>query len=99
MVAPKRRADIEREALEILRRHGLDNIPIDPVVLANKIGVKVYNAQFSEDVAGMIAKRSGAITLLVRQGDPPYRKRFTIAHELGHHFLHLPSDGEFTDNT
>lgn len=37
------------------------------------------------------------LTLLVNQADPPYRKRFTIAHELGHHFLHLMSDGEFVD--
>jgi Zn-dependent peptidase ImmA (M78 family) len=34
----------------------------------------------------------------VNQSDPPYRKRFTIAHELGHHFLHLLSDGEFVDS-
>jgi Zn-dependent peptidase ImmA (M78 family) len=35
--------------------------------------------------------------LLVNHSDPPYRKRFTIAHELGHHFLHLLEDGEFVD--
>jgi Zn-dependent peptidase ImmA (M78 family) len=45
----------------------------------------------------MIAKRGNDVTLLVNESDPPYRKRFTIAHELGHHFLHLMSDGDFVD--
>ena len=67
-------------------------------MLANRLGMKVNNAKFSDDnVVGMIAKRGENLTLLVNQSDPPYRKRFTIAHELGHHFLHLMGDGEFID--
>jgi Zn-dependent peptidase ImmA (M78 family) len=58
----------------------------------------VHNAKFSHDnIVGMIAKRGDSVTLLVNATDPPFRKRFTIAHELGHHFLHLLEDGEFVD--
>jgi Zn-dependent peptidase ImmA (M78 family) len=58
----------------------------------------VNNAKFSDDnIIGMIAKRGDRVTLLVNASDPPARKRFTIAHELGHHFLHLLEDGEFVD--
>ena len=92
------RSQVEQRAMEVLKRHGLHSIPVDPVVLANSEGIKVHNAQFSEEgVSGMVAKRGGDLTLLVNQNDPPYRKRFTIAHELGHHFLHLVADGEFVD--
>src|SRR4051812_13763467 len=92
------REDIEKRANEVLRQHGLETIPVDPVVLANQLGIKVFNAKFSDDsLVGMIAKRGADITLLVNQSDPPARKRFTIAHELGHHFLHLQEDGEFVD--
>ncbi len=92
------RQDIEKRARDICREHGLHAIPIDPVVLANRLGMKVHNAKFADDnIVGMIAKRGDSITLLVNQADPPYRKRFTIAHELGHHFLHLLEDGEFVD--
>ena len=81
-----------------MKEHGLESIPIDPVVLANHLGMKVNNAKFSDDsLVGMIAKRGDNLTLLVNQSDPPFRKRFTIAHELGHHFLHLLQDGEFVD--
>ena len=45
----------------------------------------------------MVAKRGSDVTILVNQSDPPFRKRFTIAHELGHIYLHLQSDGEFVD--
>lgn len=92
------RQQIEERAKEVRRGHGLETIPVDPVVLANRLGMKVHNAKFSDDnLVGMIAKRGGDITLLVNQSDPPYRKRFTIAHELGHHFLHLMEDGEYID--
>ncbi len=92
------RQEIEQRAAEVLREHGLESIPIDPVVLANRLGMAVYNAKFSDDsIVGMIAKRGDQVTLLVNQADPPYRKRFTIAHELAHHFLHLLGDGEFVD--
>ena len=94
-----KRKDIEKRAEDILRRHKLYSIPIDPVVLANLEGIKVYNAKFSEDgLSGIISKRGKDVTMLVSQGDPPYRKRFTIAHELGHHYLHLEQDGEYIDN-
>ncbi len=92
------RAEVERKAKEVLKAHGLQTIPVDPVVLANRLGIVVNNAKFSDDqLVGMIAKREGTTTLLVNADDPPFRKRFTIAHELGHHFLHLMEDGEFVD--
>lgn len=93
------RQEVEKRAADVLREHGLESIPVDPVVLANRLGIAPLNATFSEDnIVGVIAKRGDQITLLVNQADTPFRKRFTIAHELGHHFLHLPGDGEFVDS-
>jgi len=91
--------EIEKRAADVLRQHGLYSIPVDPVILANRVGIKVHNAKFSDEaLSGMIAKRGNAVTMLVNQSDVPYRKRFTIAHELGHHFLHLLADGDFVDS-
>jgi Zn-dependent peptidase ImmA (M78 family) len=92
------RQQVEQKAAEVLRENGLESIPIDPVVLANRLGMAVHNAKFSDDnIVGMIAKRDDQVTMLINQADPPFRKRFTIAHELGHHFLHLVGDGHFVD--
>jgi Zn-dependent peptidase ImmA (M78 family) len=89
---------VEHKANEVLKRHNLTTVPIDPVMLAQREGIRVNNAKFSDDnMAGMIVKRGDDVSMLVNYDDPPFRKRFTIAHELGHHFLHLMGDGEYVD--
>lgn len=96
------RQDIESRAQEVLQLTGSSNLPIDPVTLANAAGIKVHTAEFSNgNLSGMISKRGPESVILVKQTDPNTRKRFTIAHELGHHFLHLTDqeDGAFVDDT
>jgi len=89
--------EIEDIATAVLRHHGLYGVPVDPILVAHAANIKVSNAHFSEpNVSGMIAKRGENEMILVNASDPPSRKRFSIAHELGHHFLHLSEDdGEF----
>src|SRR4051812_3444043 len=92
------RRQVENKANEVLKRHNLTTVPIDPVLLAQREGIRVNNAKFSDDnMVGMIVKRGENVSMLVNYDDPPFRKRFTIAHELGHHFLHLMGDGEYVD--
>jgi len=95
-----KKSEIEAFARQTLKDHGIYSIPVDPVLLANNLGIRVSNAVFSDPkLSGMIAKRGENSSLLVNDNDTPYRKRFTIAHELGHGLLHLQSnDGEFVDN-
>ncbi len=93
-----KRSDIEDRSREVLKLHHLMTIPIDPVVLAHREGIKINNAKFTDgNVVGMIIKCGDEVSMFVNQNDPPFRKRFTIAHELGHHFLHMTQDGEFVD--
>ena len=95
---PRTKASIEESAVNTLHQHGLYSIPVDPVVLANTLGIKVNNAKFSEPtLAAMLAKRGSNVWILLDESGSPSRKRFSIAHELGHHFLHLDSDGEIVD--
>lgn len=95
---PASRPEIERRAKEILAQQGLYSLPINPVHLANRLGVTVNNAKFTDDsLAALISRRSYATRIFVEQSDPPYRKRFSIAHGLGHHFLHLKEDEEIAD--
>lgn len=94
------RAEIEARAEALLRDHGLLGMAVDPVRLASALGVKVFNAKFGEeDVHGLLARRNGEATIYVNATDAPVRKRFTVAHEIGHLRLHLiDGDVEFIDN-
>lgn len=94
------RADIEKRATEILRDHSLLNLPVDPLRVAKALDIKVMNAVFSEpEQSGAVAKRAGHFSIFVNANEPPARKRFTIAHEIGHRLLHMggASDAEFVD--
>jgi Zn-dependent peptidase ImmA (M78 family) len=93
------RSQIEEQARQLLKDHDLYRIPVDPVVLANHLGIRVNNAKFSEEnLSGMVSKRGNLVQILVNQSDQGYRKRFTIAHEIGHYLLHLQDkDGQFAD--
>jgi Zn-dependent peptidase ImmA (M78 family) len=99
-VNKRNRHDIENFAQQTLKAHGLNSIPVDPVVLANSIGIIVNHATFSdENISGVVAKRGDEALILVNRNDKPFRKRFTIAHEVGHYLLHFAeNDGELVDH-
>lgn len=95
-----KRSDIEDRASQILRDHGLLQVPVDPLRVANALGIKVMNAVFSEeDKSGAIVKRGNNFSIYLSSTESPGRKRFTIAHEIGHKLLHMGTggDAEFVD--
>ena len=95
-----KRRDIDKCATDILRDHGLLQIPVDPLKVAKVLGIRVMNAVFSEPrKSGAVTKRADKFTIYVDTNDSPSRKRFTIAHEIGHRLLHMcdAQDGEFSD--
>lgn len=64
-------------------------------VMANKLGIKVHEL----DLTSISGSLSGFITyddpktklhpeIFIEKTMSPERKKFTLAHELGHHFLH-----------
>jgi Zn-dependent peptidase ImmA (M78 family) len=93
------RKKTEEKVKRILKENDMFKVPVDPIALAKKFSIDVKNAVFDDStMSGMIAKRDRKAMILVNINDSPFRKRFTIAHELGHYFLHLDNGGEFVDN-
>ncbi len=82
---------LEELTTEIL----LDNdmlyrVPVDVISIAKAYGINAYSAEFENEISGAIRYDKGnkKFEIIVNKNNPEVRKRFTIAHELGHYFLH-----------
>jgi Zn-dependent peptidase ImmA (M78 family) len=83
-VMPKR-YDADVAAGELLEECWDGSLPIDPVRVAQTLGVKVLDAPLNDDVSGALVKEKNADpSILLNASDSKNRKRFTCAHELGH---------------
>jgi Zn-dependent peptidase ImmA (M78 family)/transcriptional regulator with XRE-family HTH domain len=72
---------------------GIQNGPIEKLVKAiEKQGILVYFLKNTPEKfdGTTIVTYSGHKIIVVNDNVPNYRKRFTIAHELGHLIMHLP---------
>jgi Zn-dependent peptidase ImmA (M78 family) len=82
--------DPEFDAQELLkaywaREDGRIPVPIDPIAIAAKAGVKVFTAPLEPNVSGKLFMKPGGDPEIYVNGSDSYnRQRFTVAHELGH---------------
>ncbi|WP_197496316.1 ImmA/IrrE family metallo-endopeptidase [Gallibacterium salpingitidis] len=62
-------------------------IPVDPIAIAKCFGINVVYDNLPGDASGALVKTKDMDypIILVDQSDPDVRKRFTIAHEIGHY--------------
>ena len=95
----QRRAEVETRVRQELERIDHYRLPVNPVRVANRLGLKVKGVGFKDTAhAGMIAVKAGSGSIFVAYSeDAPYRMRAAIAHSLGHYFLHLTEDGVVKD--
>jgi hypothetical protein len=69
------------------------------VDLAQSLGLGVWEVDLPKNISGKIIKdgkhggRSG-YSILINANDPTVRRRFTVAHEIGHFVLHRPRIGD-----
>ena len=95
----QRRVDVERRVRRELERIGLYRLPVNPVRVANRLGISVKGVEFKNGShSGMIAVKDGnAVIYVADSEETPYRMRVAIAHSLGHYFLHLMDSGRVKD--
>ena len=88
MTTPRPRyAYIERLAERLLGEAGVIQPPVPVEGMARKTGCKVIAAKL-RDVSGVLVRSRNGATIGYNSDHPQTRKRFTIAHELGHFLLH-----------
>ena len=80
------------DRLDALGRR-IDRPPVPPDSVARAAGVRVVMDSLSAELAGLLRVLDGAPTIVVNSSHGEMRRRFTIAHELGHLSLHGGREG------
>lgn len=85
----------ESLAQSVLDKYWPGTFPVDPEGIARAAGIEVRRASPFDDDPNYLGGASGCYVkndagrpvITVAMVEPPVRQRFTIAHELGHHFF------------
>ena len=90
-----------KEQMKIIRNFQ-QQAPVLVVKIARALGLRVFKSTLPENVSGMLKMDPNATagySIYVNQSHPDTRRRFTIAHEIGHFILHknLLRDGIVED--
>ena len=88
----------EEKAYELIKKAGMwGTVPVDTVKLAETFDISVAEADLKENEDGFIlinVKREDPVKLIVvNKGRMPDKKRFIIAHELGHFRMECEEGG------
>ena len=84
-----RRKHIRALTEKLLADNGVESAPVPVERLARSEGLTLRLESLKSDLSGFLFKRDASAVIGVNAGHAPVRQRFTIAHELGHHFLHI----------
>ena len=95
----KRLSEIETISKELLRKFKLDRKPpIDVDLLAKNMGLEIIQHDLEDKISGVLILEKSSGRIGVNKSHPPVRKRFTIAHEIGHYILqHARKGSVFVD--
>jgi Zn-dependent peptidase ImmA (M78 family) len=66
---------------------GINKPAVDVVAVAKKLGLEVVITDLDEGISGVLVTGHHGSCIAVRKGDADARKRFSIAHEIGHYYL------------
>jgi Zn-dependent peptidase ImmA (M78 family) len=89
----------KRNVEQAIRRHW-HSAPVNIAAIIRASGIELDDqGNLDNEVSGELRRLdSGLYKITVNRKDHPYRKRFTMAHELAHYYLHASLVGEGTDD-
>lgn len=79
---------IEEKSYSILKELSIDNLPIEIDKIAQHVGVEIKEDVLDASISGFLLAKNGKNTIGINSDESLVRKRFTIAHEIGHYILH-----------
>ncbi len=79
---------LARDTTRQYNPQGLVPFPFDAIVDSRGDLDIFYSTATSDDISGAIFLQDDRFTILINSTKPNVRQYFTIAHELGHYFIH-----------
>lgn len=79
------------KAKELIKANFVIEPPVDVYVIAQNSGLRIVEEPFPDDIAdvsGFIDLSDDKAVMYINANDAPNRRKFTVAHELGHWILH-----------
>ena len=91
--------DTPEKLLKFAESQKLDPVPLDVAAVAEKFGIRIEYVSLENDLSGILYKdeEDGSWVAQVNEDHHPNRRRYTIAHELGHFCLHRHLKQRFED--
>lgn len=80
-------------AAEVLKDSGVTSRPVPVDIIAQQKGIALRYMPLDDSLSGMIFMHEDTPTIVVNSLHHPNRRRFTVAHELGHFELHMAAIG------
>ena len=102
MMAKKLRSDLEIEGIgvdldviiDLINKNNYVNY--GDQIIVKEIDLKELRKHYGKNVSGFIKRVGNNVYIGIESDEAPFRKRFTLAHELGHYILH-PQKGDFEE--
>ena len=80
--------DITTEVEDLLSRFEVNRPPVPVDKIAKRLNIQLLPLPAEDDISGAIIRKADRVTIAINPAHHVNRRRFTIAHELGHYFLH-----------
>ena len=78
-------------ARRLLTRCRVEKPPVDVEKMARGLGIDIQLQDFPDEVSGALFRGPDRVVIAANANHHRNRRRFTVAHELGHHLLHPDS--------
>lgn len=78
----------EQKAMEILKKLDISEIPTPLEEIADYFGIYIQEEELGSGISGILIREGDNSIIGVNKTDFNSRKRFTIAHEIGHFVMH-----------
>lgn len=79
---------IERKVEELLEKFRVRRPPVPVDKIVRRLELQLFSLPADDEISGAIIRREHQVIIAVNPAHHLNRQRFTIAHELGHYFLH-----------